>query len=266
MEEMKEIFNSILQNKIIDSLLVIIINILIYRIIHKIILDTEKRVGPKDVVSKRGRTYFKLIISTLRYVIIIITVLVILQLNGVDVSSLLAGVGILSVIVGLAVQDALKDVIRGMSILSDRYFAVGDIVKYNDIEAKVLVIGLKSTKIQDIKNGNIISIANRNIEQIEIVSNLNYISIPMPYEVSVEKAEKAVDDIIKSVKTNNNVIDCKYKSVNELADSSINYYIEVHCKPDYKLQVRRDALRTILIELENNGISVPYTQIDVHNK
>ena len=77
---------------------------------------------------------------------------------------MLAGVGIVSVIIGLAIQDALKDIIRGFSILSEEYFSVGDVVTYGDITGKVLVLGLKTTKIKDISTENIISIANRNIE------------------------------------------------------------------------------------------------------
>ena len=189
-----------------------------------------------------------------------------LQINGVDVSSVLTGVGILGIILGLAIQDWLKDIIRGSSILSDNYFAVGDVVKYKDIEGKVLVIGLKTTKIQDLKTSNILSIANRNIEEIEVVSNLIYINIPMPYEVSLEMAEKAIKDINEAIMKNNNVDGCRYVGVNDLADSSIKYLIEVKCNPLYKLQVRRDSLRSILDEMAKNEISVPYTQIDIHEK
>ena len=97
------------------------------------------------------------------YVIIVITVLLILQINGINVSSLLAGVGIMGAVIGLAIQDWLKDIIRGTSILSDNYFSVGDIIRYNGIEGKVVVIGLKTTKIQELKTGYIKSIANRKI-------------------------------------------------------------------------------------------------------
>ena len=133
-------------------------------------------------------------------------------------------------------------------------------------KGKVLVLGLKSTKIQDIKTGNIISIANRNIEEIEVLSNLIYINIPMSYELPVQNAEKVIEKIIFKIKNDINVNDCNYKGVNELADSSINYLIEITYNQPYKLQVRRDALRTILLEMDKNGISVPYTQIDIHEK
>ena len=192
--------------------------------------------------------------------------LIILQINGINVSSVLAGVGILGAIFGLAIQDLLKDIIRGSSILSDNYFSVGDIIKYKDIEGKVLIIGLKTTKIQDLKTNNIISIANRNIEEVELVSNLIYINIPMPYETDIKFAEKTVDNIVKNIKNNDNVDECRYKGVNDLSDSSIKYLIEITCNPIYKLQVRRDALRVIIAQMDKSKISVPYTQIDIHEK
>ena len=166
----------------------------------------------------------------------------------------------------LAIQDWLKDIIRGSSILSDGYFAVGDIVNYNGQEGEVLVIGLKTTKIKLLKNQSIVSIANRRIEEIEKVSKEMYINVPFSYEIKVSEAEKIIQVIVDAVKENENVIDCKYVSVNELAASAINYYINVTCEPKYKLQVRRDTLRTILEQYEKYNIKVPFTQIDVHQK
>ena len=266
MESIKVFFENIHHEQIIHSVIIIIVSIILYRLISFILGKSEKQDKVKLFTSKKSKTYLKLTRSIVRYVFISITILILLQINGVDVTSVLAGVGILGAIFGLAIQDWLKDVIRGSTILSDNYFSVGDIVRYKEYEGKVLVIGLKTTKIQDVKTGHVISIANRNIEEVELISNLIYINIPMPYELSVEKAENVIDKIVNHVSENENVKECKYKGVNELSDSSIKYLIEVNCSPIYKLQVRRDALRTILEEMEKAGINVPYTQIDVHNR
>ena len=56
------------------------------------------------------------------YLLIIINIFAILQINGINVESILAGAGIIGIIFGFAVQDALKDIIRGMTILTDKYF------------------------------------------------------------------------------------------------------------------------------------------------
>lgn len=262
MNSIKQFIESIWKIQFLNSIVIVILSIILYKMITYFLIKSEENLSG----NKKGKTYLKLTKSILRYVFTIITVLLILQINGIDVSSILTGVGILGVIFGLAIQDWIKDIIRGSSILSDNYFAVGDIVRYKEIEGKVLVIGLKTTKIQDLKTKNILSIANRNIEEIELVSNIIHVDVPMPYEVSLERAEKAIEDICNAVKNNNNVEDCKYVGVNELADSSIKYYLEVMHNPMYKPQVRRDTLRCVLAELAKNNISVPYTQIDLHQK
>ncbi|MEE0865232.1 MAG: mechanosensitive ion channel family protein [Clostridia bacterium] len=266
MEEVKIFFDKIKNIQIVNSIIIVVVSIAIYKGITFFLTKSEKKNKLNLVSGKKRTTYLKLIRSLIRYIFIILTVLILLQINGVDVSSVLAGVGILGVVFGLAIQDWLKDVIRGSSILTDNYFSVGDIVKYKEIEGKVLVIGLKTTKIQDLKTNNILSIANRNIEEVELVSNVIYVNIPMPYELSVEKAEKVIDDIILNVNKNENVEDCKYKGVNELAESYVKYLIEVKNNPLYKLQVKRDTLRTILLVIEKHNIEVPYTQIDIHEK
>lgn len=266
MQEFIEAYKDTIYFKIAVSLIVIIVAIILYKIILHIFAKSEKIYTKGDQIKKKRATYFNLFRSILRYVLIIVTALAILEINGVKITSLFAGIGILSIVIGLAVQDLLQDIIRGSSLVSDNYFAVGDVVKYGDIEGKVLIIGLKTTKIQDIRTNNVISIANRKIDEVEVVSDKIYVEIPMPYELSVETSEKIVKQIIDEIKRDEKVKDCIYKSINKLDSSSINYYIEVDCNPIDKLQVRRDSLRTALIIMEKNKVSVPYTQIDIHKK
>lgn len=261
MNEFFDFAKYIKYENIIASVAIIIASIVLYKISTFIFNKSEK-----NLKNKKSKTYVKLIRSILRYFFVILTILILLQTNGVNVSSLLAGVGIAGAIIGLAVQDWLKDIIRGSTILSDSYFSVGDIVKYGDVEGKVIELGLKTTKIQILSTSNILSVANRNIELIEKVSNLIYVNIPMPYELDLKKAEKTVSSIIERVKSCDNVYNCVYRGVNELADSSIKYLIEIDCDNHKKLQVRRDANRCIIDILNKNGIPVPYTQIDVHSK
>ena len=264
MENIKDFFTTFLHGKIVGSIIVAILSIIIYKLVTMLLNKTERNV--KLFTGNKGRTYVNLIKSSVGSVLFVITVLVILQINGVNVSSILAGVGLFGVVFGFAIQDWFKDIIRGSSIISDNYFEVGDIIKFGENEGKVLVIGLKTTKIQDLRSGNVIAIATRNIEKVEVVSKFVYVRIPVPYEVKVDTAEKAIDDIMDLVKNNKNVDNCRYLGVTELADSSIEYLLEITCNPQYKLQVRRDALKSILLGLEKHNIEVPFTQIDIHNK
>lgn len=266
MENIKNFFDNVWHTQIINSIVIVLVSIILYKIIVRFLTNSENKAKSKLFTSNKGKTYINLIKNIIRYIFIITTALILLQVNGVNVSSILAGVGVLGVVFGLAIQDWLKDIIRGSSILSDDYFKVGDVVKYKDIEGKVLVIGLKTTKIQDLASNNVISIANRNIEQVELVSNVIYVRVPMPYEIDIERAENTIEEIIKFSEEYETIERTRYLGVAEFKDSSTEYLLEVSCNPLKKLQARRDALRAIKVGLDKNKIDIPYTQIDVHEK
>lgn len=260
-----EILNKILENSFVKSAIVIVISVIIYKAISRFLLKSETKKGPRRA-GQKDKTYLRLIRNFMKYAFFIIVLLIILQINGIDVSSMIAGVGVLSIIIGFIVQDAFKDIIRGIDIISDNYFAVGDVVKYNEIEGKVIMVGLKTTKIEDIRTANIVSIANRNIEQVEVLSKDLYINIPMPYEVKIDKAEKIVNEIIENLKVESEIEECIYKGVNNFNDSSIDYMICIKCSPINRLQVRRDSLREIFATLGKHKIDIPYKHIEIINK
>lgn len=264
MKDFLKFVNKVMHTSIVNSIIVIIICFFLYKVISYILSGKNKSL--RIFTSNRSKTYLRMLKSMIRYIFIIVTILILLQINGVNVSSMLAGVGIVSVIVGFAIQDLLKDIIKGLDIISDQYFQVGDVISYKGIEGKVLAIGLKCTKVKDVRTLNVISISNRNIEQVELVSNLINVDIPMPYELKVEKAESIIENVIDLVKEIKCVENVEYRGVNKLDESFINYQIKVYCQPIDKIQTNRDVLRCILVAFEKHHIQVPYKQIDIHER
>lgn len=195
----------------------------------------------------------------------ILTVLTILQIFGINVTSMLAGVGIASIVIGFALQDALKDIIRGFEIVSDGYYEIGDLIKYGDNYGQVISVTLRTTKIQDINTMNIVSIANRNIDKVEVDQGYVYIPIPMPYELKVEQSEKIMHEIVGKLKKHEGIATATYQGITAFDTSSLNYQIFITCDPMHRLQARRDALRIIYTTLEANRIHIPYAQLDLHS-
>ena len=248
-------------NKLLEASVVVIIGLILYYVARYIV----KKAIFKNIDEKKSSP-LRVITKYIKYFYFILLGLVVLKVYGIDVSAMLTGVGIAGIIIGLAVQDALKDIIRGISIISENYYKTGDIIKYKDNTGIVLDLGVKTTKIKDLYTDNIVSIANRNIEQVEIVSNSIYLDIPMPYEVKLSKAEACISEIIEEIKKNEKVLDASYKGVSNLSDSSIDYKLYVSANPKNKLQVRRDTLRVVLEVMDKHKIEVPYNQLDIHNK
>ena len=221
---------------------------------------------PKVFSSKKRKTYLRMLKSFIGAAVIIIVVLTVLQLLGINVSSMLAGVGIASIIIGFALQDALKDIFRGLEIVADDYYDIGDVIKFGDNIGQVTSINLRTTKMQDMNTMNLVSIANRNIDQVEIVSGYIYIPIPLSHELKIEKAKEIMDEIIKNLSAQDLLLSADYQGITELADSSINYQVVVTCDPINRLQARRNALSAIVATLQEHKISIPYSQLDVHTK
>lgn len=253
-------------SNIFASLTVIILGFIIYFSIKKIMEKGRKKAKKNALLNSTSSTYIYMLYSLIKYVIIIIISLIVLQINGINVSSMLAGIGILSVIIGLAVQDALKDIIRGISILSEDYYKVGDVVKIDENIGKVINFDLKTTKIKDLYTDNIVSIANRNIEKVEIISTTVNIDIPLPYELKLSKAEKIISEILENVKEIKLVDNCEYRNISNFSESSIDYRLYIEAKPEDTIKARREVLKQILVVLENNKVSIPYNQLDIHNK
>ena len=215
---------------------------------------------------KKKKTYLKLFKSIFKYVILIVVVVLVLQVNGINVTSIIAGLGIASVIAGFALQDAIKDIIMGFNIIVDEYYSVGDVVRIGEIEGKVLELGLKSTKMVDINTNDIFVIANREISKSLVVSTQFDIDIPIPYKEKISRVESIIEEIISQVKDLKNITNIEYRGLNKFGESAIYYKIRMYAKAEYQPQLKRDINRIIKLELDKNNIDIPYMQVDIHNK
>ncbi len=254
----------IVQNgeKLIYSAILILVSYLFY----KLITMPLKRHFKRDKKNKKSDTYFAMLANVARYAYLAIVVLGVLRIFGADISALVAGVGVISAVIGLALQDTLKDVIRGFSLISEGYYHIGDYVTIGENSGNVIHLGLRSTKIRDAVTGNIITIANSEINRVVANSSLLLnLNVPLPYELKLSKAEAIIAEIVEKTLQNPDVLECEYRGVDELGDSAIMYRVYIKCK-DNRLQIKRSFFREVLATLEEHKVSVPYPQLDVHTK
>ena len=131
-------------------------------------------------------TAVQVVYGLFRVLVICGSVFGILQINGIDVSSMLAGVGLISAFIGLAVQDLLKDIVMGTRMLTDRFFDVGDVVQYGSFEGQVESFDIRSTKIRNLNDGRILTVCNRNISEItaypERMKTTVSLMLPLPHD------------------------------------------------------------------------------------
>lgn len=260
-ENLKIFLMNIGTTKIVMTVVLIILGLILYTIIERSI---NRILDRKKDIDKKSKTLVKLFSNLAKYIILIIVGILILNIYGINVNSLVAGLGLVSVVVGLAVQDPLKDMISGINIITDDYYSLGDVVDIDGIEGKVIKLSIRTTKIQDTKNSNIHTIANRNINKVTKISNELYINIPLSYEDDVNKIGKILNGIANELKQVEHVQDAKYIGLNDFEESSMIYKMKILCKPEYRYIVKREANRVIKIWLDRTHISIPYPQVTVH--
>ena len=256
---MKNIFTK----EIITSLVVLLVGLLIY-ILTKIVI--RKVFNFKKMDSKK-RTIINLIVNILRFIILLITILVILEVNGINTRSLLASFGVAGLVAGLALQDLLKDFIVGMSLIFEGEFAIGDWVSINGFKGEVLPSNLRITKLRS-ATGEVKMISNRSITEVTNYSMYNtnlMIDIDVAYESDIKKVKDVLDKLCESFKAEHDLKDIKCNGIQELASSSIKFRVTVTCKFLEQFDLGRFLKKEIINTFKKNNITIPYNQVVIHN-
>lgn len=163
---MNNAFKILFSSELIGSILTILISIVVFYLIKESTVEYIARKRKKaDGKQKKRLTLLNLCVSVLKYIIFIIDIVIILGIFGIKVTAFLAGLGIFGIVIGLALQDLLKDFIAGIFIILDTHYSVGDYVFIDDFKGEVINVGLKSTKVRDY-SGDIRIFSNRNINRL----------------------------------------------------------------------------------------------------
>ncbi len=266
MKILKNIIDFILSWKVIGPFIYIIVGLVLYNIIISIInrLVSKRK---KKTNHKKEDTVINLIKNVIKYLIIIIVILMILEVYGVNTTSILASLGIVGVVVGLAFQDTMKNMLAGIFIIFDNRYNVGDFVKINDFSGTVVNLGLQTTKIQAY-TGEIFTISNSSISTVINYSEANtrvMIDLGVSYNTDINKLEKVLNGLNNKISKISDVKgDLELLGLDSFNSSDMTYKITVLCNPNTHLSVRRKILKIIKEEFDKNGIEIPYTQIDLH--
>ena len=257
----------VLSYKFYVPVLTICLTFLIIRISARVVKKLVNK-DSKSIEVKKRNTIVALGENILKYFFIIVACLIILSVWGVDITSFVTGLGILGVVGGLAIQDALKDIIAGINIIMDNYFVVGDIVKLNDFTGEVIEFGLKNTKIKNV-DGVVLVVSNREIASVYNLSQKSSsvaITVPVAYEEKEEKVAKILEGVCKQVdELKLTTKSTEYLGIDSLGDSSVNYLLRAYCKAGDQHELKRKILGLVKRELDKKNVKIPYPQIEVHN-
>ena len=263
-----DIFDVLLSKEAVVPLLIILFSILTYLLISKIInkLLMIKLKGVR-INQRRQKTTVSLINNILKYFIMIVALLMILDVYGIDTKSLIASLGVVSLVAGLALQDFLKDIIAGFSIIFEDQYAVGDVVTIGEFKGTVTYLGIKTTRIKAF-NGETLIISNRNIDKVinhSLESSTSFMDMPVAYDTDIDKAKEVLNGVCASLLKELKLSDAKVCGVQDLADSSIAIRISFTCSFSDKVRNEQIFRETVKKAFDENNIEIPFNQVVIHN-
>ena len=264
---MEEILDALLVREVIYPIIIIMGGILLYLVIKSSIKRIfHLRIGKID--QRRAKTLCGLVNNIIKYIILVCCALSILEVYNISTKGIIASLGVAGIVVGLAFQDTLKDLLAGFSIIFENAYAVGDTITVGNFKGKVISLGLKTTKIQAI-NGDIEVISNSNITSVinhSLDDAYDFIDIPVSYDEDIEKVEAVLNNILQEeLKTNDEVLDVELLGIEKLDSSSINFRIKIKTHSMKQYGVRRQILKRVKQEFNKNKITIPYEQVVIHN-
>lgn len=232
-------------------------------------INAKKYNGVKDGNYKKRETISKLISNILKYLIIVIAILTILQIYGVKTTSLIAGLGVVGAVIGLAFQDVLKDLLAGIFIILDNLYLVGDIVEIGGFKGEVIELGLKTTKIKSF-TGEIKMLSNRNVTEVinySLEKSYCIVDVSISYDQDISKVEEVLLSLNDKIVENKDIIGkIELLGVQELSSSSIIYRFCVLTKPNMAVSVNRYLLKLVKETFDSNNIEIPYQKVVVINE
>ncbi len=196
--------NSIVEN-IVESVSALFF-VYIFASVLTISIDSWGHTLAKKTKTSVDETILPLMRRTVKVLSFIITVLWILHIWAIDITPYLAGLGLGGIVLGLALQDSLKNIFGGIALVLDKNFNIGDKVKLESGElGEILDVGLRSTKLQTydfetifIPNGQLANMRIQNYVQptrkVRVV-----VKFSVEYGSDVEKVKKVVDAVLRGI-------------------------------------------------------------------
>lgn len=216
----------------------------------------------------KGKAIIDILCSLIKYVAVIVLLFFILKACGVDTTAVVTGLSIVTLIIGLALQPLLQDVIAGLFIVFEHVFEVGDIVVIGGFRGTVKEIGIRTTRIED-AGGNTKIINNSELRALVNMSDQLSVAgceIGIEYGESLERVEAILKEHLNEVKNAiPEIVEGPfYKGVSALADSSVNLKFVAKCKEGSKYQVERDMNRQFKLLFDKYNVNIPFPQVVVN--
>ncbi|MCD4783156.1 MAG: mechanosensitive ion channel [Candidatus Eremiobacteraeota bacterium] len=247
--------------KLLIAVVILIAFVIIQKIVNKLVRIGMERLKWEIAVQQ-------LILSVVKFTVLGFGVIIGLGQMGINVTSLIAGASVVGIGISFAAKDTLENLISGITILTDKTFKVGDVIKVSGSIGTVTKITLRSVRLKTKENYELVIPASKAISS-EITNFTNrekaniYIPMGISYESDIDKARQILIDTLKE--DERIAVDpAPAVVVTELADSSVNMRVSFTAAPSLEWPLKFEYNEKFKKALDKGGIDIPYPTTSVY--
>ncbi|WP_296619894.1 mechanosensitive ion channel domain-containing protein [Marivirga sp.] len=211
--------------------------------------------------------------SIITILVVLIGLLVVLSQIGVDLTVVLGGAAVLSLVIALGAQSLVKDYLSGFIILLENQYRVGNVVRINQTTGVVENLSLRLTVLRDL--GGVTHFIPHG--QISDVSNLTHhwsrvmLEIGVSYNENVDKVMSVLEELgaeMKEDKEYGSLIigDMEMLGVDKFCESAIVIKFLIKTWPLKQWIIKREFLRRIKNRFDELGIEIPFPHLTVYHR
>ena len=251
----------------------ITLNIIQKKLIPRVIIKSisNVRVESQDQLATRSKTMAYVFIKVVAVIIWIIAIVMVLGVIEVNISPLLATLGVASLGLGFAVQNIIRDYLQGFFIVMEDWYRIGDWVTIAGMEGEVETVGPRRTVIREI-NGTMHVIPN---SQIQFASNQTRdwarinLYITVAYKEDIGHVYQVINRVCQELKddpdfgTNLTTIPSAMR-VSDLGANGVDICIRGFTKPGEQWGLTGELRKRIKNRFDQEGIEIPWPHTKVY--
>ena len=221
--------------------------------------------------SNRSKTMSTVISSLVKYAVVIVGFCWVLRIMGVNISTIVASLGIAALVLGFGAESLIADVVTGFFFLFENQFNVGDIIEVDGFRGTVESIEIRTVSIKD-AGGNVKIINNSQLKNVINRSKQGSVAVStigVSYSVDLDELEKKLPAMLEAIKGAHPGVfigAVSYMGVDELASSSVVLKFKAEVSESNIFTGRRLLNKELKCAFDRAGIEIPFPQLDVHTK
>ena len=262
----------------------LIVQIVLVRVIHKIVKRTSDRARIERLeqtrkytrtaelsemlmtqrTEQRAAAIGTLLTSSVSLIVWTVAVLMALEALGVNVAPLLASAGVVGVALGFGAQTMVKDYLSGIFLIIEDQFGVGDVVDLGPVIGTVEEVALRYTRLRDlsgvvwyVRNGEILRVANRSQGW-----TLASVDIPVAYDENLDRVRDLIESVAIDMDEDPTYDDMllgkpTFAGVESMSGEAMVVRVTAKAVPEKQIILARTIRERIKLAFDRAGIVMP---------